>query len=215
MAELDTTNSSFQHTSIRVRGRISGDAGAVAGIFLYADDDDESDIEILTSDPSTQFRATNQPSVDKDGNEIPGASSTDAFPAADGSSGNGSWTDWNQWRLDWGDSVSEWLVNDKLVSNKAYGLPKKPCHIVVNVWSDGGTWSGNMSVGGSAVMDVEWIELVYNVTGDSLAKCNVTCKVDDGAQPGAPEVWNGVGRLRVGWWWWAIGAGITAVAWCM
>ena len=141
---------------------------------------------------------------------IPGASSIEAFPAADGSGGNGSWTDWNEWRLDWTDSVSEWLVNGKLVESKTYGLPKEPCHVVVNMWSDGGVWSGNMSVGGSAVMDVEWVEMVYNITGEDLGNCNITCKVDDGAKPGAPEVWNGVARLTVGWPW-VLGVGLGVV----
>jgi hypothetical protein len=33
------------------------------------------------------------------------------------------------------------------------------------MWSDGGVWSGNMSVYDEAFLQIQWIELVYNTSG--------------------------------------------------
>lgn len=33
------------------------------------------------------------------------------------------------------------------------------------MWSDGGVWSGNMSVGSSAELQVEWIQILFNTSG--------------------------------------------------
>ena len=51
------------HASIRIRARVAGSPGACAGIFTYLDDEQESDIEILTRDDRSTMRATNQPGV--------------------------------------------------------------------------------------------------------------------------------------------------------
>jgi hypothetical protein len=41
-----------------------GNNGAVAGLFYYRNDNNESDIEILTRDESSSIRYSNQPVVD-------------------------------------------------------------------------------------------------------------------------------------------------------
>lgn len=46
-----------------------------------------------------------------------------------------------------------------------YGVPKKPSSLTLNVWSDGGIWSGNMSVGDEAYLQVQWVEMVFNTSG--------------------------------------------------
>ncbi|KAL2823724.1 concanavalin A-like lectin/glucanase domain-containing protein [Aspergillus cavernicola] len=155
-AEVESKVSNIFHASIRVRARVRGDAGACAGIFTYYDDDNESDIEILTRDPTNHIRYTNQPGLDEDGNEIPGAS-TDAVMG-----GGAVWTDWNDYRLDWTADLSVWYLNGKLAHIKTYGIPSNPSTFILNMWGNGGVWTGDMDIGSAAYLDIEWIEILYN-----------------------------------------------------
>ena len=140
--------------------------GAVIGFFTYESNTQESDIEILTSDPVDRIRYSNQPDYDaKTGNTVPGAS-TDYLIQDSSDDGNSKvWTDWLIHRLDWFPGVSQWWIDDQLVLNKTINVPKRPSGVILNVWSDGGEWSGNMSVGEEVRVGVEWIEMVFNVSG--------------------------------------------------
>jgi hypothetical protein len=53
------------YASTRIRARVVGDDGAVAGLFYYRDGNNESDIEILTRDETSAIRYSNQPVVDE------------------------------------------------------------------------------------------------------------------------------------------------------
>ncbi|KAL9119871.1 MAG: hypothetical protein Q9187_003574 [Circinaria calcarea] len=191
IAEVDTVATNIYYASIRIRARVAGSPGAVAGLFTFADDTNESDIEILTRDVSTQFRATNQPTVDDSDNEIPDATTAVRIAAAN-SKKNGSWTDWVDYRLDWLDGKTEWFINQKSVEEKTHGVPKKASRFIMNLWGNGGVWSGNMSLGGVATMDVEWVDMVYN-TSDAVGKreqsggCRTVCNVDGLKNVGFPE----------------------------
>lgn len=44
------------YASVRLRARVFGDAGACAGMFTVYDDDNESDIEILTTEPDDKIK---------------------------------------------------------------------------------------------------------------------------------------------------------------
>jgi hypothetical protein len=35
----------------------------------------------------------------------------------------------------------------------------------MNMWSDGGVWTGNMSLYDEAYLQIQWIEVVYNTSG--------------------------------------------------
>ncbi|KAL2783864.1 concanavalin A-like lectin/glucanase domain-containing protein [Aspergillus keveii] len=155
-AEVESKVHNMFHASIRVRARVRGDAGVCAGIFTYYDDDNESDIEILTRDPTNHIRYTNQPGLDDEGNEIPGAS-IDAVMA-----GGAVWNEWNDHRLDWAEDLSSWYLNGELVHNKTYGVPSQPSLAILNMWGNGGVWTGDMDVGAAAYLDIEWIEILYN-----------------------------------------------------
>lgn len=52
------------YASTRIRARVVGDPGAVAGLFYYQNRENESDIEILTKDDPQMIRYSNQPVVD-------------------------------------------------------------------------------------------------------------------------------------------------------
>ena len=157
-------------------------------MFTYYSDDQESDIEILTRDDHSVLRATNQPGVDGQGTVIPESSSQVAI-SEPGSGSNGSWTDWNEYQLDWLPGNSEWFVNGISKLNKTYGVPTEPSNFQIRMWSGGNSWTGNMSIGGLATLDIEWIDMVYNTTHDAPGKtCKTVCKVDNTANNPVPQV---------------------------
>ncbi|KAF1936304.1 concanavalin A-like lectin/glucanase [Clathrospora elynae] len=198
-AEIENQQKNLMHVSMRMYGRVQGAKGAVAGFFTFYDDDNESDIEILTDDPTDQIRYTNQPSVGKDGNEVTAASfgPTDLAP----------WDEWQTHRIDWLPKNSYWYLNQNQVAANTYSVPRKQSFLVLNMWSDGGEWSGNMTVGDSAEFHVQWIEMTFNTSGPYdggerqrnekrdgglFARkgkgCKTVCKIDDVKQLGTPEV---------------------------
>ncbi|EAW13255.1 glycoside hydrolase family 16 protein [Aspergillus clavatus NRRL 1] len=132
-------------------------SGACAGIFIYRSSTCESDIEILTSDPHTVVRYANQPDYDP---------VTDtAIPEA-GSIGilSEPWTNPTTHRVDWLHDISRWYANDELQASKRYGVPSLPSIMAINLWSNGGNWTGDLSVGQSVYVGIEWIEFAYNTS---------------------------------------------------
>ncbi|KAJ5120300.1 Endo-1-3(4)-beta-glucanase [Penicillium bovifimosum] len=133
--------------------------GACAGIFTYHDLTTESDIEILTRDPSHRVHYANQPDYDFAADEeIPGASTIADLPVP--------WTNWSTHRLDWQADMSRWFVDGQIQDARSYGVPELQSMIVLNLWSDGGLWTGDMGIGDSVYLGVEYIELAYNRSSD-------------------------------------------------
>ncbi|KAL8953702.1 MAG: hypothetical protein Q9222_000447 [Ikaeria aurantiellina] len=189
-SDLETTELAYLHASIRIRARVSGPPGACAGMFTYHSDDQESDIEILTRDKQNTMRATNQPGVDPQGQVVPEASTSVTIPPGGGS--NGSWTDWNVYQLNWLPGQSEWLINGMSTVNKTYGVPTEASNFQIKMWSDGSPWTGNMSVGGLATLDIEWIDMVYNTSNEAPgATCEKICTVDRIENNPVPQVAGG------------------------
>jgi len=156
-AEVEHLQKNIYHASLRFRARIMGSAGAVAGLFTFFDDTNESDIEILTRDTPATYRFTNQPGVNKKGDEIPQASQkVENLPR---------WDEWRTHRIDWLPSMSRWFVDGKFVTQSSYSVPRKPSGLIMNMWSNGGEWSGNMSVGDSAELQIQWVQLLFNTSG--------------------------------------------------
>lgn len=199
-AEIENAQKNLMHVSMRMYGRVQGAQGAVAGFFTFYDDDNESDIEILTTDPTDTIRYTNQPSVDEDGNEITQASvSADNLPR---------WDEWQTHRIDWLPKNSYWFLNGNQVAANTYSVPREQSNLVLNMWSDGGTWSGNMTEGDSAEFHIQWIEMTFNTSGPYSGKssqnkraeehCGTVCKIDGVKQLGTPEVVHKGGAADVG-----------------
>ncbi|KAJ4353258.1 uncharacterized protein N0V89_004985 [Didymosphaeria variabile] len=199
-SEIENLQKNVMHVSMRMSARVVGDKGAVAGFFTFYDDNNESDIEILTDDPTDVIRYTNQPSVDTNGDEVAAASQEKTkLPA---------WDEWQTHRIDWLDKDSYWYLNDNQVAASSYSVPRKSSYLVINMWSDGGTWSGNMTENGSAEFQIQWIEMTFNTSGkvegdtspDPNSKraaelldkreenCKVVCKIDGVEQKGTPEI---------------------------
>lgn len=168
--------SSLKYASIRLLARVRGKPGAVAGFFTYYNDTAESDIEILTRDPDTSVEYSNQPTVDADGDILPGSN----FNTSMASGGSRQWTEWNVYRLDWLPGRSAWYLNGELAASTKVNVPGDESSAIVNMWSDGGSWSGNMSVGDKAELQVQWIEMVFNMPdAKSGPGKGVVCSVDE------------------------------------
>lgn len=152
--------------SARFYARVIGSPGACAGMFTYLapkknkpETVQEADIEILTSGPRNKVQYTNQPSVDKKGNALEQATVNSTNPD------NRDWSQWNVYRLDWIPKLSEWYVNGQSVASIKFQAPKDPAGLLINMWSDGGSWTGNMSLFDQAYLQIQWMELVYNTSG--------------------------------------------------
>ncbi|KAA8914609.1 concanavalin A-like lectin/glucanase domain-containing protein [Sphaerosporella brunnea] len=201
-AEVENLQKNLLHASTRIRARVLGDSGAVAGLFYYRNDNNESDIEILTRDEASAIWYSNQPVLDSAGNQIPNASTradlitnnlTDGTQLTSKRSPEFSWSDWHTHRIDWTAGKSSWFVDGNHVLDKTYGVPTATAYLVLNMWSDGGVWSGVMDVGKEARLEIEWIEMAFNTSdeegmgkrerepGQGGDGCRKLCVVDDSA----------------------------------
>ncbi|PYI17594.1 hypothetical protein BO99DRAFT_474863 [Aspergillus violaceofuscus CBS 115571] len=142
-------------------------SGTCAGIFTYRSAVCESDIEILTADSPYTIHYANQPDYDAEHDRsIPGASAVVNLTRP--------WTEWTTHRLDWLRAESRWYADGRLQTAKRYRVPDRPSIIVVNLWSNGGEWTGDLRVGESVYLGIEWMELVYNLSASSVAAVDVS-----------------------------------------
>ncbi|KAL2823308.1 concanavalin A-like lectin/glucanase domain-containing protein [Aspergillus cavernicola] len=175
-AEIESQQGNFYHCSIRVRMRLmSRDAiarapgdmrpdnntvprGACAGIFTYRSATCESDLEFLTSDPPNTIHYANQPDYDAVNDIIiPGASKVvTTVPAP--------WSSWVTHRMDWSPNVTRWYADSQLQANVSISVPDRPSLLALNLWSDGGLWTGDLAINESVYMGIEWIEIAYNTS---------------------------------------------------
>jgi len=118
-AEITYTEFNISYASFRVKGRVRGSPGAVAGIFTYYNDTTETDIEMFTRDPTTNIEYSNAPtdSGDPDYIPVPGAHVNDTLP-------NGSvWTDWHVHRFDWIPGRTTFFFDDILTNTTTTKRP--------------------------------------------------------------------------------------------
>lgn len=227
-AEVDSTEQNYHYMSARFMARVVGSAGACAGLFTYRGNDNpnkvqEADIEILTSGPRNRVQYTNQPST-VNGNDIPQATVNGTNPGRD-------WTLWNIYRMDWMPKQTSWYVNGQSVANITFQTPKDPAGLILNMWSDGGVWTGNMSLYDEAFLQIQWIELVYNTSGaysgsrrsdqhgsagilekrKGTPGCKAVCSIDEQVNlTGTPALlYNNTAGLRA----FGMGPGMGALAW--
>lgn len=128
-AEVELVQPQLFHSSISVRFRVRGASGAVAGLFTYLNDENESDIEILTRDAPDRIRYTNQVSKDVYGRMAEGAATEASLPRGV------VWTEWNTHRMDWTPGLSAWYVKDLFVVDTSTGVPQLPSYLILNIVS--------------------------------------------------------------------------------
>ncbi|KAK5631778.1 hypothetical protein RRF57_007492 [Xylaria bambusicola] len=184
-AEFESISKAYHFLSVRMYARTFGAPGAVTAMFTYRDDGNgtdlttvqESDLEIRTQDPKDKVQYTNQPSYNAAGYDIPQSTRNVTTPI------QADWTQWSIHRMDWTPKDTTWYIDGNKVASIAFQVPRDPSQVIFNAWSDGGEWSGNMTVGSEAYMQIQWIEMVYNSTGDE----KTTDKRDDGT---IRSLWN-------------------------
>lgn len=200
-AELESNSTGYHFLSVRMLARTVGSAGAVTAMFTYraagsgsGSDVQEADLEVITRDPRDLVHYTNQPSVSASGDVVADATRNATLP--DGL----EWSDWAVHRLDWTPTQSTWYVDGAQTANISFQVPRDPAQVVLNSWSDGGQWTGNMSVGDAAYLQIQWLEMVYNSTNeggqgkkgflggraDAASGCKAVCSVDETSKTGTP-----------------------------
>ena len=231
-AEFESTEQ-YQFLSVRMLARAIGSPGAIAALFTYRDPSgelakvQEADIEILTRDPRNKISYTNQPSYTDDGDELPEATKNASLPAG------ALWSNWLVHRLDWTPEASLWYVDGTEVARIEFQTPIDGAQVILNAWSDGGSWSGKMPVHDEAYLQIQWLEMVYNksssddgekrkrrrdtaVANGGLmrrqeGKSGVVCSIDDTMEVGkAVEVKEDGGAAAMKWSWLA---SITTLGW--
>lgn len=162
-AEIQTVSGSYLFASIRMLARTTGSQGACTSLFTFYEESSSTDIQeaalaILTDGPQNMIQYTNQPGYTASDQVIPQATRNATMPE------DLVWSDWSIHRLDWTPGNTTWYVDGLVVADNTFQVPTDPSVIHLNAWSDGGTWSGNMSVNGEAYLQVQWIEMVFNST---------------------------------------------------
>ncbi|PQE23751.1 hypothetical protein CJF30_00008739 [Rutstroemia sp. NJR-2017a BBW] len=220
-AEFDSTEQNFHHLSARFLARVTGSAGACAGLFTYLSSSpvQEADIEILTSGPRNRVQYTNQPSLNKHG-DVETKATVNGTQDLD-------WSEWNIYRMDWMPKMTSWYVNGISVANISYHTPKDPAGLIINMWGDGGSWTGEMEEFDRAMLNIQWMEVAFNVSGDYGGKskrgvdgeermgwverrglekrkskgCEVVCSLDEDVNvTGTPALlYNNTGMGVLGW----------------
>ncbi|KAI1661685.1 glycoside hydrolase family 16 protein [Daldinia decipiens] len=204
-SEFESTVRNYHFLSARMYARTIGAPGAVTAIFTYRDMANttdptkvqESDLEIRTIDPPDHVQYTNQPSYTSMGLDVQEATRNVTIPK------KRDWTNWAVYRMDWSPGATTWYINGDEVASISFQAPRDPSLLILNSWSDGGSWSGNMSVGKEAYLQIQWIELVYNATGPSTSKrddqsCVNICSIDETEKIGAPVLLQGSASSLLG-----------------
>lgn len=218
-AEIESRRG-FQYLSVRMLARTVGAPGAITALFTYRGSDrladvQESDIEVRTMDPRNTIQYTNQPSYTEEGEQIDHATKNVTLP-----NGHPDWTHWAVHRLDWTPKETVWYVDGTEVATISFQTPRDPSKVILNAWSDGGEWSGNMTVNEAAYLQIQWLDIVYNATDEDPAKkmkrhddgtatvlgarsgddedeeggCDVVCSIDETTERGKPVMlWNNGG----------------------
>ncbi|KAI0548008.1 concanavalin A-like lectin/glucanase domain-containing protein [Xylaria curta] len=172
-AEVESATADYQYLTMRMLARSRGSSGAVTALFTYTANPDvqEADIEFRTQTALNQVQYTNQPGT-VNGEEQPEATRVVSL--------SGPWTEWQEHRYDWTPGSSDWYVDGKKVASIQFQTPTAPLSVIMNVWSDGGVWSGVMAPGGEAEMQVQWLDLTFNSTSQQApGACSNVCVIDN------------------------------------
>ncbi|KAI0854148.1 carbohydrate-binding module family 1 protein [Daldinia vernicosa] len=198
-SEIESISLDYRYLSIRMYARTRGAPGAVTAMFTYREAPQlsqvqEADLEVRTVDPKHSIQYTNQPSWNEAG-DIPQATRNVSLP------NRVDWSEWQYHRMDWTPGSTSWFIDGQLMSSIQFQAPRDASRIMFNSWSDGGSWSGNMTKGQSAEMQIQWIDIVYNSTdpvpGNPFTNpgaggsCANTCSIDLTSKTGTPVLISG------------------------
>ncbi|RPA97526.1 concanavalin A-like lectin/glucanase [Choiromyces venosus 120613-1] len=160
VAEVHSRRTDFHHGSFRAKYKVSvdkkADGGAVAGLFFYYDDEDETDIEILTKDGDKAIRYTQHPAYDNvTDSAVPDATFQLQLKK--------SWSKMQEHRFDWTPSVTTFFQDNSAKQEITKNVPKHGGKVMLNLWANNGTWSGPPSTK-DVIMEMEYIMVYFNTT---------------------------------------------------
>ncbi|KAI0383101.1 glycoside hydrolase family 16 protein [Hypomontagnella monticulosa] len=199
-SEFESVIRNYHFLSVRMYARTIGAPGAVTAMFTFKDISNstdltavqESDLEIRTLDPPDRVQYTNQPSYTSMGLDVQDATRNVTIP------NKRDWTQWAVYRMDWSPDDTTWYINGDEVASISFQTPRDPSILIFNSWSDGGSWTGNMSVGTEAHLQIQWIEVVYNTTEPAASKtkrdegqCFNVCSIDETSKIGTAVLMQG------------------------
>lgn len=202
-AEFESVDHGYQFVSIRMLARTIGAPGAITAMFTYRSPQggapvQESDVEFRTIDPPESVQYTNQPALTDEGQKNDKATRNVTIP------GPRTYRDWAVYRMDWTPTDTTWYIDGAKVASIAFQSPRDPSILMFNSWSDGGEWTGNMTAGSEAFLNIQWIELVYNTTTPTTEKtkredgqaeneggCYNVCSIDETETVGTPVLLQG------------------------
>jgi beta-glucanase (GH16 family) len=178
-AEITFKEFNASYASVRVHGRVRGAPGAIAGIFTYLNDTQESDIEMMTRAPAQYIQYSNQPASlgEPSWEAIPGATVNVSLPHMK------QYTDWHVHRLDWTPGRSIYFLDGEQINTTTLHVPvpDPPSGLYIDMWSANSTWSGSMEIGKNATFDILWIELFFNTSNPAgAASAERVCAIKNG-----------------------------------
>lgn len=61
--------------------------------------------------------------------------------------------------------MTTWFVDGAFAAQDSYSALNTPSGLVLNMWTHGGIWSGNTSVDWEMQLQIQWVQMVFNVSG--------------------------------------------------
>lgn len=128
-AEIRTSYDDILYGSVRTVAKASSVAGTCHGFFFYLNDNQETDIELLTSDLSAAH-FTNQAVVAGKSSSTITAKSPSTISST-----------YHEYRLDWVPGKTMYYIDGVLKKTLTANVPSKAGSWVWNNWSSGGEWT--------------------------------------------------------------------------
>lgn len=151
--ELITNFTDILYGSVRTVAKLSNVPGTCqAPGFFYANDTQETDIEMPSFDPTNVYFNTQSTG--------PGAKAGQAKIALP----SDAWTNWHEYRMDWLPGTVKYYIDGALVATLNTSVPSVPGSWRWNNWSNGSpTWSG-LPGNSSIDMRIQSITAYWNRT---------------------------------------------------
>ena len=147
--QIRTTRDDILRGSFRASYSVaSGSAGSVAGFFFYANDTQEIDIEIQSKMSNETVHIGNQPTQ-----------STDVLLPT-----NGAVTEVHDYRFDWLAGQTNFYLDSVPAGSFSEDVPVVNGRIDLNMWGNGGTFSGPATPTTDNVMSISKIALYFNTS---------------------------------------------------
>ena len=160
VAEIDSIENRILFGSFRGHYRVQPYPGCVAGFFIYRNETQEIDIEILTHEKAPHIHAhcTNQPSYNATCDcDEPGTTFTETLTRP--------WTELQEYRFDWLPTVTKFYRAGNHFTGQLFKhVPVTPASFIINMWSNGDPTFSQGPPTRDVVLQVRKLKFYYNIT---------------------------------------------------